>query len=103
MACRCSLVDRPAQHSTAQRFLPLSAAATTDSGGRGVSDNRQRSHRLELARAEEVHVLLLSFPASSVSDWAVVRVLWGVSFHVLRPSLPLPCPAVTSALCPLPG
>lgn len=78
------------QHSRAQRFLPLSAAATTDSGGRVVSDNRQRSHRLELARAEEVHVLLLSFPASSVSDWTGVRVLWGVSFHVLPQSTPPP-------------
>lgn len=88
------------QHSTAQRFLPLSAAATTDSGGRVVSDNRQRPHRLELARAEEVHVLLLSFPASSVSDWTGVRGVVGGLFP--RPSPVFPSPArLSHRLCVL--
>lgn len=86
--------------NTAQRFLPLSAAATSDNGGRLASDNWQRSRR----PAEEAHVLLLSFPAGSVSGWTgVAGGGGGAVFPRPSPRLPLPHQAVTSALCPLPG
>lgn len=87
MACRCSLVDRPAQHSVSCPCLPqrrqIAAAAACLTIGNGPTGSNSRAQRKST-------FCCCRFLASSVSDWTGVRVLWGVSFHVLPQSTPPP-------------